>query len=134
MFPIACASVASTRSSRNPIHPLWCGRNWSSFSEMTRTSIEFRSRMNLAWLVLAMSAAAFGQSTPQDAKAVQAILDRLDQLEKDNQALLQEVRALRQEVSGLQTAPASQTSDEQRSVDENRIDELAQTKVEASQK
>jgi hypothetical protein len=94
--------------------------------------------MNLAWLVLAMSAAAFGQSTPQDAKAVQAILDRLDQLEKDNQALLQEVRALRQEVSGLHapdpgTAP-SQTADERQAVAENRIDELAQTKVESSQK
>ena len=73
-----------------------------------------------------------------DAAEVQAILDRLDQLEKDNQALLEEVRALRQEVSGLHapepgTAP-SQTADERQAVEENRIDELAQTKVEASQK
>jgi hypothetical protein len=81
-------------------------------------------------LVLSMSVVAFGQSPPQ----VQAILDRLDQLEKDNHALLEEVRALRQQVSGLQTAPASQTADEQPAVDENRIEELAQTKVEASQK
>jgi hypothetical protein len=43
-------------------------------------------------LVLAMSMGAYAQSAPQ----VQAILDRLDQLEKDNQALLEEVRALRQ--------------------------------------
>jgi hypothetical protein len=94
--------------------------------------------MNLAWLVLAMSAAAYGQSAPQDAKAVQAILDRLDQLEKDNQALLQEVRALRQEVSSLHApepgAAPSQTADERQAVAENRIDELAQTKVESSQK
>src|ERR1700722_10040027 len=123
MFPIACASAASTRSLRNPIRPLWCGRNWSSFSEMKCKSIKFL-------LVLATSVVAFGQSPPQ----VQAILDRLDQLEKDNQAVLEEVRALRQQGSGLQTAPASQTTDEQRAVDENRIDELAQTKVEASQK
>src|SRR5580692_2584186 len=123
MFPIACAGAASTRSLRNPIHPHWCGRNWSSFSEMERKSIKFL-------LVLVMSSAAFGQSPPQ----VQAILDRLDQLEKDNHALLEEVRALRQQVSGLQTAPASQTADEQPAVDENRIEELAQTKVEASQK
>ncbi len=87
-------------------------------------------------LFLAMSVAAFGQSPPQ----VQAILDRLDQLEKDNQALLEEVRALRQQVSGLgapsaepgETASASTV--ERQAVDENRIDELAQTKVEASQK
>jgi hypothetical protein len=105
---------------------------------MTRTSIEFRSRISVALLVLAMSTAAFGQSAPQNAKAVQAILDRLDQLEKDNQALLQEVRALRQEVSGLHApepaATPSQTADERQAVEENRIDELAQTKVESSQK
>src|SRR3984885_10249734 len=129
MFPIACASVASTRSSRNPIHPLWYGRNWSSFSEMKRTSIEFRSRMNVALLVLALSTAAFGQSAPQNTKDVQAILDRLDQLEKDNQALLQEVRALRQEVSSLRApepgAAPSTTADHPQAVAENRIDELA---------
>jgi hypothetical protein len=105
---------------------------------MIRKSIEFRSCMNLAWLVLAVSTAAYGQNAPQNGKEVQAILDRLDQLEKDNQALLQEVRALRQEVSGLHapgpgTAP-SQTADDRQAVEENRIDELAQTKVEASQK
>jgi hypothetical protein len=82
-------------------------------------------------VVLALGVAAFGQSPPQ----VQAILDRLDQLEKDNQALLEEVRSLRQEVSGLHTAPVqSQTAEEMQAVEQNRIDELAQTKVEASQK
>ena len=105
---------------------------------MIRKSNKFRSPMNVALLVLGLSAAAHGQSAPQNVKEVQAILDRLDQLEKDNQALLQEVRALRQEVSGLHapepaTTP-SQTADERQAVEENRIDELAQTKVEASQK
>src|ERR1700722_825276 len=129
MFPIACASAASTRSLRNPIRPLWCGRNWSSFSEMKCKSIKFL-------LVLATSVVAFGQSPPQ----VQAIMDRLDQLEKDNQALLEEVRALRQEVSGVhkpstESTPAQvEAAAERQAVDQNRIDELAQTKVEASQK
>ena len=96
---------------------------------MERKSIKFL-------LVLAMSSAAWGQSPPQ----VQAIMDRLDQLEKDNQALLEEVRALRQEVSGLhkpstESTPAqAETAVERQAVDQNRIDELAQTKVEASQK
>src|SRR5580704_1419180 len=98
MFPIACAGAALTRSLRNPIHPHWCGRNWSSFSEMERKSIKFL-------LVLVMSSAAFGQSPPQ----VQAIINRLDKLEKDHQALLEEVRALRQEVSGLQK-PSTQST------------------------
>ena len=82
-----------------------------------------------------MSAAAYGQTAPQ----VDEILSRLDRLEKDNQALLEEVRALRQEVSGLRTplpenAAPAQTAGERQAVDETRIDELAQTKVEASQK
>src|SRR5271154_2242336 len=107
MFPIACASVASTRSSRNPIRPLWCGRNWSSFSEMKRNSAKFVLGtiywgINAAALMLGTSLAAYGQNEPP----VQQILDRLDRLEKDNQALLEEVRALRQEVSGLRTPSA----------------------------
>jgi hypothetical protein len=87
-------------------------------------------------LLVGMSDPAFAQSAPQ----VQQILDRLDRLEKDNQALLEEVRALRQEVSGLGAPSAephatpSQTADEREAIQENRIDELAQTKVEASQK
>jgi len=92
----------------------------------------FRFAGNIALLMLGIGMAAYGQSAPR----VQEILDRLDRLEKDNQALLEEVRALRQEVSGLRTPSGSQsqTSDERQAVDENRIDELAQTKVEASQK
>jgi hypothetical protein len=92
--------------------------------------------INAAALMLGTSLAAYGQNEPP----VQQILDRLDRLEKDNQALLEEVRALRQEVSGLRTPSAesptaqSQTASEKQAVDENRIDELAQTKVEASQK
>jgi hypothetical protein len=113
---------------------------------MHRKSIKFRSILQLAVLMLGPSLGGYGQNAPQ----VQQILDRLDQLEKDNQALLEEVRALRQQVAGLRTpspdATPSQTqaqnpsqnpspnSDERQAVQENRIDELAQTKVEASQK
>ncbi|MGA2882531.1 MAG: hypothetical protein ABSG13_26555 [Bryobacteraceae bacterium] len=112
--------------------------------------------MNLRWaikvaaLMLGTTLAGYGQSAPQ----VQQILDRLDQLEKDNQALLEEVRALRQQVSGLHApspdatqsqaqaqnqAQAENNDDRQavqesRAVEESRMDELAQTKVEASQK
>src|SRR3974390_2234910 len=101
------------RSSRNPIRPPWFGRNWSSFLEMKCKWIKFHSPLNLASLMLAISIAAYGQRAPQ----VQEILDRLDKLEKANQALLEEVRALRQEISGLSAAspePAaqSQTIDE----------------------
>jgi hypothetical protein len=110
---------------------------------MKCNSTKFHWGMNLALLMLGMSAAAHGQSAPQ----VQEILNRLDRLEKDNQALLEEVRALRQEVSvlhppaadsAIQAAatdtPDAQTAGERQQVQENRIDELSQIKVEASQK
>ncbi|MGP0072211.1 MAG: hypothetical protein ACLPWF_09780 [Bryobacteraceae bacterium] len=90
----------------------------------------------ISWAaLLGISTAAYSQTTPQ----MEQILNRLDQLEKDNQALLEEVRALRQEVSGLRTPPAepgaAQTETaERQAIDQNRIDELAQTKVEASEK
>jgi hypothetical protein len=92
-----------------------------------------------AWMVgmtLGTSSAAHAQSAPE----MREILNRLDRLEKDNQALLDEVRALREEVSVLKPAnpvasPAGTTQAEEREeVAENRIEELAQTKVEASQK
>jgi hypothetical protein len=92
-----------------------------------------------AWMVgvtLGTSLPAHAQSAPQ----MQEVLTRLDRLEKDNQALLEEVRALRQEVSVLKpvnpaTTPAgAEQADERQQVEQNRIEELAQTKVEASQK
>jgi hypothetical protein len=86
---------------------------------------------------------AHAQSAPE----MREILNRLDRLEKDNQALMQELRFLRQELAartgvsdgGAQTtgqpAPsARETTDERLALQQNRIDELAQTKVEASEK
>jgi hypothetical protein len=96
----------------------------------------------MRWAVLVgVSTAAYGQANSQSVPQVEQILNRLDQLEKDNQALLEEVRALRQQVSSLRaplpessTAPARQTAEDRQTVAENRIDELAQTKVEASER
>jgi hypothetical protein len=95
-------------------------------------------RRAVGWAVLLeLSLAAYGQTTPQ----VEQILSRLDQLEKENQALLEEVRALREQVSGLRTEPgqagsaqAAQAAADHETVQDNRIDEQAQTKVEASEK
>lgn len=95
----------------------------------------------MAALMLVGSAATQGQSAPPLPQSqAQQILDRLDRLEKDNQALLEEIRALRLELSVLKSPVESsgvqlpQTADERQNVEENRVAELAQTKVEASQK
>lgn len=91
------------------------------------------------------SSLARAQDTPQ----MREVLSRLDRLEQTNQALVGEIRALRQELSALRSSPAQQnavnsegpaspsnppTPIEAGAVEENRIAELAQTKVEASQK
>ncbi|HVW83626.1 MAG TPA: hypothetical protein VHB50_03060, partial [Bryobacteraceae bacterium] len=62
---------------------------------------------------------------------MQRILDRLDRLEKENQQLLQEIQDLRREIRNEQP-PATVT--ERLQVQEARTAELAQTKVETSQK
>jgi len=108
---------------------------------MKSNSTDFRWGIVLAALMLVGSAATQGQSAPPLPQSqAQQILDRLDRLEKDNQALLEEIRALRLELSVLKSPVESsgvqlpQTADERQNVEENRVAELAQTKVEASQK
>ena len=62
-----------------------------------------------ALLVLGGAASAYAQSAPE----LREILNRLDRLEKDNQALTEEIRALRQDLavrrSGNPEAVASAT-------------------------
>ena len=86
----------------------------------------------------------------QDKSDLQQILERLDRLEQDNRNLVDEVRSLRAELSASRAqpveAPASsapvqtetpQSSaplSEQVAVQERRIEEQAQSKVEASQR
>ncbi|HEX5226400.1 MAG TPA: cell division protein ZapB [Bryobacteraceae bacterium] len=103
-------------------------------------------------MLLALSVAASAQTAPQ----VEQILNRLDQLEKDNQTLIEEVRSLRQEIAGLRAQPGpaaqehaqnleeqkagqeqktpEQTTADRQAVITSRVDELAQTKVESSEK
>ena len=90
---------------------------------------------------------------PQSADSNSAILQRLDELEKQNQELRQQIEQLRKQVeanaqeksaqaaaptrNGAPTTAQAVTEtqqEEQEAVDEHRIEELAQTKVEASQR
>jgi hypothetical protein len=83
---------------------------------------------------------AVGQNTPE----MREVLSRLERLEKDNEALTEELRALRKELAALHPPvsptvaesqpPATPTPEETQAVDHVRIDELNQTKVESSQK
>ncbi len=84
----------------------------------------------------------------QEPTEFQRIMQRLDQLERENRDLAQEVHALRAEIAGARAAPpgtgpvaaeapvnVSQAPlDERMAVQEQRSAELAQTKVEAAQR
>lgn len=86
----------------------------------------------------------------QQSSELHLILDRLDRLEQENRDLTAEVHALREQLAGSKiTAPAPEQAppeqavpdskgepplSEQVEVNQRRIDELAQTKVEASQR
>ena len=68
------------------------------------------------------------QTAPDLAK----ILERLDRLEAENRALTEQVRALQAQLGTA--APPPPTTEERLEIQEHRIEEQAQTKVEASQK
>jgi len=82
-----------------------------------------------------MSGSVHAQQESPD--VMRHILDRLDTLERQNQALLNEVHALREEVKVSRTDNSSQKEEqieERLEVSEQRIKEQAQTKVESSQR
>jgi hypothetical protein len=85
------------------------------------------------------------QTAPDDAGTLRQILERLDRLEQQNRDLTEEVRALRKDLALVRGTPASETAKaappepatadlaEKMDVQEHRLDEQAQTKVESSQ-
>ena len=94
----------------------------------------FRNPVLLAGLLPALVMA-------QNPDGYQQILERLDRLEKQNQELLQQVTALRQELAASRGTPAPSAEappaitqlQEQSAMHDQQIQDLAQTKVEASQ-
>ena len=88
----------------------------------------------IAALALLTSSVLLSQQPAPDKES--RILERLDELEKQNKELLSEIQALREELHSMSTPPDEdqQNLQEKVSVDEQRINEQAQTKVEASQK
>jgi len=73
-------------------------------------------------LAIAVSRPALSQTNPD----IQKVLDRLEKLEEENRKLVDEIHELRNELTGRNT--------ERIEVQENRTAELAQSKVEASQR
>jgi len=79
---------------------------------------------------------------PQSSADIQKVLDRLEKLEEENRRIVEEIHALRNELTvhaapapvGQASANAPPDVNERLDVQENRTAELAQSKVEASQR
>ncbi|MDQ6698761.1 MAG: hypothetical protein M3Z36_01090 [Acidobacteriota bacterium] len=86
-----------------------------------------------AILLVPFLGAALAAQTTTDLRQV---LERLDTLEAQNRNLLEEIRALRQEVAASRGETTAETPplEERVAVQERRIEEQAQAKVEASQR
>jgi hypothetical protein len=102
--------------------------------------------LSLVWLCGAAMAGA------QNTSEMREVLARLDRLENDNRALTEEIRALRKELGAVHGPAAAETAasappasdgqadagqqaeEERQAAEQSRIEELAQTKVESSQK
>jgi hypothetical protein len=75
---------------------------------------------------------------PQSSADIQKVLDRLEKLEDENRKLVEEIHELRNELAGHALSPAqpdqAPNANERLDVQESRTAELAQSKVEASQR
>jgi len=81
--------------------------------------------------LLVSSAALQAQNSPE----LSSVLARLDRLEQQNQELLAEIKALRAELTSAHgETPAAATVEQKLEIQENRIEEQAQSKVESSQR
>lgn len=92
--------------------------------------------------VLLLAVPVYCQEDAASSAVLQQILQRLDRLEKQNRELIQEVTALRQQLVEAQAKPAAAGAEAQKTpslqqqvaVNQSRIAEQAQTKVEAAHK
>lgn len=103
------------------------------------------TQLGLMYTCFLMLAAAQNTPNPQSAAATPTssvlakLLDRLDRVEEENRKLSEEIRALRAELSAQTTSsatvpPTAADLAARADVQESRTAELAQTKVEASQR
>jgi hypothetical protein len=81
------------------------------------------------FIALLAVSALYGQSPP----TLEQVMERLVRLESENRALREEVRGLRDEVTALKS-PVVQKLEERMDIQEKRVEEQAQTKVEAGQR
>src|SRR5882762_5180454 len=89
-----------------------------------------RHRLRLIFALLAPLVRAQAQSAPD----LQQILERLNRLESENRELREQVRELREQMRASGSPAPVEKLEERTEIQDRRTDELAQVKVEASQR
>lgn len=89
---------------------------------------------NYLLLVLAMAWPSMAQESARPDATLTEILRRLDALERENRELLEQVHELRAQLNPAQAKQNAETLEERVAVNETRVADQAETKVEASQK
>jgi hypothetical protein len=89
-----------------------------------------RHRLKLIFALLAPLVRALAQPAPD----LQTVIERLDRLESENRELREQVRELREQIRAGAGLEPAQKLEERMEVEERRTAELAQVKVEASQR
>lgn len=107
----------------------------------TRPVLPSRDRQGAVAVALLLLVLPLMPAAAQTPPSLDRVLDRLDRLERQNLELLDEVRALRAELAASRPAPpgppaepAAAAVEQRLEIHENRIDELAQSKVETAQR
>ncbi len=98
----------------------------------------FKIRNNRASAVAVAAVFVIAPLAAQTTPELREVLTRLDRLEQENRDLMQQILELRKQVAAANPPttenPTAEKLEERASVHETRIDDLAQTRVEASQK
>src|SRR5689334_12136976 len=108
-------------------------RNRSHPEKCEKSSRNLFVRSGALLVAAALAPALVPAQTPPD---LNTVIERLDRLEQQNRELTDEIRRLRSELERARTpeTPEAAPLAERVAVNEQRIDDQAQTKVEASQK
>jgi hypothetical protein len=92
----------------------------------------WKLKVSRLWPLLGCPALVLGQSTTD----LREILNRVEKLEQSNRDLTEQVRSLKQELAAVrgESAAAADTTQDVIAVEKARVEEMAQSKVEASEK
>ena len=103
-------------------------------SQRCGSSLQAKSILVLIFLLPVSTLPAEEPPAPSETSLLQSIMQRMDALEEENRQMVEELHQLRRQLEAKQASAVADPMQDRVAVTENRVEEQAQTKVEASQK